>query len=221
MVEIIPAILAKTLNDLEIGLGNLRGVAPLIQIDLVGENVLEGKEVVPFWEDFDFEFDIMLPDPAAYIEQCVALGASRIVVHAASPVAGLGPRDAKNAKTALENMQHLRGGSYAIEVGIALRAHDEPSALDAFSGLYDYVQVMGIDTIGVQGQPPDPHHKEIELLKNLRALYPTLPLQCDGAVAAHPRELVEAGATRLVVGSGIVKAEDPSAALAQLRKAVE
>ncbi len=211
MIEIIPALLPKTLDELEIGLASLRGVAPVVQVDLVGENILAGETAMPLWENFDFEFDIMLPDPAAHTEKCVALGASRIVIHA----------DAKNAKEALEGIQHLRGGSYAVEAGIALRAHDEPSALVPFESLFDYVQVMGIDIIGTQGQPPDPHHKELELLKALRALYPNLPLQCDGAVAAHPREIVDAGATRLVVGSGIIKAENPSQALEQLRKEIE
>lgn len=211
MVEIIPAILPKTLDELETALERLRGIVPVVQIDLVGENILAGVEAMPFWEEFDFEFDIMLKDPESHVEQCVALGASRIVVHA----------EAKNAKRALESMQHLRGGSYAVEVGIALRAHDESSALAPFEGLFDYVQVMGIDTIGVQGQPPDPHGKEIELLKALRALYPTLPLQCDGAVAAHPRELVDAGATRLVIGSAITLADNPSEALERLRKEVQ
>ncbi|OGC87861.1 hypothetical protein A2419_02295 [Candidatus Adlerbacteria bacterium RIFOXYC1_FULL_48_26] len=207
-VQIIPAVLPKNLEELEMALASLRGVAPVIQIDLVGENILANETAMPLWESFDFEFDIMLPDPAAHIEKCVALGASRIVVHA----------DGKNAKEALESMQHLRGGSCAVEAGIALRAHDEPSALAPFEGLFDYVQVMGIDTIGVQGEPPDPHHKELELLKALRVLYPTLPLQCDGAVGAHPREVAEAGATRLVIGSGITKAEDPLEAFERLEK---
>ncbi|MBY0472746.1 hypothetical protein K2Q00_00460 [Patescibacteria group bacterium] len=211
MIEIIPAILPKSVDELEMALVRLRDVAPMVQIDLVGENILADETVMPLWEHFDFEFDIMLPDPEAHIEKCVALGASRIVIHA----------DGESAKEALESMQHLRGGSYAVEAGVALRAHDEPSVLALFEGLYDYVQVMGIDTIGVQGQPPDPHHKELELLKTLRVLYPNLPLQCDGGVAAHPREVAEAGATRLVIGSGITKAEDPARAFEQLQKEIE
>ncbi|MBY0294404.1 hypothetical protein K2Q08_03695 [Patescibacteria group bacterium] len=210
-IQIIPAVLPKSLEELETALAKLRGVAPLVQVDLVGENVLEGEIIMPLWESFDFEFDIMLKDPEAHVEQCVELGASRIVVHA----------EATHAKQALERLQHLRGGSYAVEVGIALRAHDEPDALAPFEGLFDYVQVMGIELIGQQGQPPDPHHGEIKLLKALRALYPSMPLQCDGAVAAHPKEIAEAGATRLVIGSAIVNAEDAAQALEQFQREVK
>lgn len=206
MIEIIPALLPKTIEGFEHGLERLRGVAPLVQVDLVDANIFADEEAMPMWEEFDFEFDIMLPNPAAEVETCVALGASRIVVHA----------DARNARKAAEELQHLRRGDFPVEVGIALRAHDEVSALAPFEGLYDYVQVMGIDTIGSQGNPPDPHHKEISLLKALRAAHPDLILQVDGAVAAHPRELVQAGANRLVVGSAIVRADNPNASYKEI-----
>ena len=101
-------------------------------------------------------------------------------------------------------------------IGVALRAHDEPQALDPFAGLYDYVQIMGIDQEGSQGQPADPHHKDVGLLRALRAAHPELVLQVDGAVAARAQELAVAGANRLVVGSALVRAEDPRAVYKQL-----
>lgn len=206
MIEIIPAILPKNSADLEEGLLRLQGVAPFVQIDLVGTNVLETLEAMPLWQEFNFEFDIMLPDPLHEIERCIDMGASRIVVHAR----------AMTAREAMEQLQHLRGGEYPVAVGIALGAHDSPQTLAPFVGLYDYVQVMGIDHIGAQGQPPDPHGKHIELLHTLRELYPSLPLQVDGAAAANPRALVEAGATSLVIGSAILRAEDPYTAYKQI-----
>ncbi len=203
MIEIIPAVLPKNFTELQDGLEKVVGVAPLVQIDLVGnKNILEGHDEMPLWQEFNFEFDIMLPDPAREVARCIDMGASRIVVHAS----------AKTSREALESMQHLRGGEYPVVLGLALAAHDTPEALVPFQGLYDYVQVMGIDTIGVQGQPPDPHHKELELLRALRELHPNLPLSVDGGVAAHPRELVDAGATTLIVGSAIVLADDPRTA---------
>ncbi len=200
MIEIIPALLPKSYDELEEGLARLRGVAPLVQVDLVGTNILAGKESIPFWDEFDFEADIMLPHPSSEIEAVLISGPSRVVVHA----------NAQDARDALLMLQDTRQGSFPIEVGVALASHDTPEALAPLEGLFDYVQVMGIDHIGVQGEPADPHHKEIELIKALRAAHPTLTIQVDGAAGAHPRELVLAGANRLIVGSRIMSANNPA-----------
>jgi pentose-5-phosphate-3-epimerase len=206
MIEIIPAVLPKNLRELEEALSRLQHVAPLVQVDLVGGNILENEEAMPFWEDFDFEMDIMLPSPSREVRRCIELGASRVVVHAS----------AKDAPEALSQLQETRQGEFRVEVGVALASHDAPEALAPFDGLYDYVQVMGIDHIGKQGEPPDPHRKEIELIKGLRRRHPELVIQVDGAAAAHPEELADAGATRLIVGSAIVAADNPKKELQRL-----
>ncbi len=200
MIEIIPAILPKNIYELEEGLAKLRGVARLVQVDLVGTNVLAGKESIPFWDEFDFEADIMLQKPSSEIEAVLTAGPTRVVVHA----------NAADAHEALLMLQATRKGEFIIEVGVALASHDTIDALSKFEGLYDYVQVMGIDHIGVQGEPADPHHKELELIRALRAAHPTLTIQVDGAAGAHPRELVLAGANRLIVGSRILSANNPA-----------
>jgi pentose-5-phosphate-3-epimerase len=197
MVEIIPAVLPKSFEELEEGLSRLRGVMPFVQIDFVGTNVLADKEAIPFWEEFDFEADVMLPHPSQEIRRMIELGASRIVVHA----------DASDARTALEMLQETRGGDFGIMVGVALGAEDAPETLAPFEGLYDYVQVMGITHVGKQGEPFNP--ASLELIKNLHAKWPELLIQVDGAAATHPRELAEAGASRLIVGSAVMTADNP------------
>jgi pentose-5-phosphate-3-epimerase len=204
MAEIIPAILPKSFEELEAGLQFLKGIAPLVQIDLVGQNVLQDREAPPLWEEFDFEFDIMLPNPAGEVVRCIELGASRIVVHAHSV----------NALEAVQFLQQYRGGAYPVEVGVAIASHGELELLQRFGGLYDYAQVMGIAHIGKQGEPFD--ERALETIKELRAANPTLVIQVDGAAATHPQELAEAGADRLVVGSAIINAADPKETLLSL-----
>lgn len=210
MVDIIPAVLPKSFVELEQILRHLQGVTSRVQVDLVGTNILAGRSAMPLWEVFDFEFDVILPDPHAVVQECVDLGASSIVVHAA----------AASAREAIALLQPMRGGDFPVEVGVALRAHDTPEALQPFDpptgGLYDFVQVMGIDREGRQGEPPDPHGKELELIRALRQKFPGLVIQVDGAVAPHVRELVAAGANRLVVGSALTRAENPKAVYALL-----
>jgi pentose-5-phosphate-3-epimerase len=196
-IDIIPALLVGSKRYLEEGLERLRGVSAWVQVDLVGANYLEGEENFPLWEEFNFEVDLMLPNQLQVAEAMVQLGAARIVVHAAGGEA----REAVNA------LQVYRTGDFAVEVGIALRSTDTPDVLKEFEGLYDYVQVMGIAVEGSQGQPPD--ERAVSLVRALREAYPSMLIQVDGAVAPRVRELVEAGASRLVVGSAIVNADNP------------
>src|SRR3989344_1303189 len=204
MTEIIPAVLPGSWSELEEGLAHLRGVAPLVQVDVTESDLFAGQDAMPLWEEFDFEFDLMVPAPD--IEVCVALGASRIVLHARYSAA-LGE---------VQTLQNKRSGEFPIAVGVALQTHDAVEVLLPFAGLYDYVQVMGIDHEGVQGEPPDPHGADVALVKALRAQYPDLTIQVDGAVAPRVRQLVQAGANRLVVGSAIMHAPDPRATLKAL-----
>ena len=204
-IDIVPALLVGSKKYLIEGLERLRGVSAWVQVDFVGSNYLEGEEHFPLWEEFNFEADLMVgSEPGHAAESMVQLGAARIVIHIAD----------KGALEAVKALQMYRAGDFAVEVGLALRSSDTPDVLKEFEGLWDYVQVMGIATEGSQGQPPD--GRAVALVRSLRAAYPTILIQVDGAVAPRARELVEAGASRLAVGSAIVNADDPSAAYKEL-----
>lgn len=202
-IEIVPALLVRSKEELEEGLRRLRGAAPWVQIDFAGGNYMEGEESFPWWEEFNFEADLMLRDQERAAEALVQLGAARVVVHAHD-----------DAQAALQVLQKYREGEFAIGVGVALHPGDIPEALKEFDGLYDYAQVMGIAREGAQGEPPDA--RAIELIAALRAAYPHLCIQADGAVAPRVEELVAAGANRLVVGSAIARADNPKAAYKEL-----
>lgn len=204
-IDIIPALLVRSKRDLEAGLERVRGSASWVQVDLVARNYLEGEENFPYWEDFNFEADLMVPEQASAAEAMVQLGAARIVVHAAGG----------EALEAMRALQIYRTGDFAVEAGIALRSADSPEALKEFEGLYDYVQVMGIAREGQQGQPADP--RALDLVRALREAYPSLPIQVDGGVnVGHVRALALAGASRLVAGSAVFGGDNPAAALKEL-----
>jgi ribulose-phosphate 3-epimerase len=206
-IEIIPAVLEHSVEDVRAQLERLSATGGVVQIDLVGKNFLSGEEALPLWEEFDFECDVMLANPAVEVGSLVALGCSRIVVHA----------NGSTAHEALTSLQHLRGGTFATEVGVAIGSTDTPLTLQPFEGLYDYVQVMGIEVIGAQGQPFDA--RAIELVRALHEVHPSLPIQVDGGVdASNIRTLVDAGAARLVCGHAIFKEADAAGALEVLRR---
>jgi pentose-5-phosphate-3-epimerase len=208
MVEIIPAVLPKSYEELETGLRHLHGVSKIVQVDLVGENILKGHEAMPLWQEFDFECDIMVPKPGEEVQPCIDIGARRLVIHPDSAA-----KDAAywvSAEAAIQAAQLHRGGDYGVLLGIALANSDSVGALSKYTNLYDFVQVMGIDHIGSQGQPFDP--QALTLISALRAAHPQLSIQVDGGAAEHVKELVQAGANRIVIGSAIMQAADPKAA---------
>lgn len=173
------------------------GVSSVVQIDVV-KDIFAGRESLPMWEECDFEFDIYI-EPGAFVARAVELGAQAVVVHVRHATCG----------EALQVLQEYRGGDFATMVGLALQPTDTPEALAPYAGLYDYVQVMGIDNEGKQGEPFDP--RVVELVRTLRAAHPALMIQVDGAAAGHIEELVHAGAQCIVVGSAIIRADNPKA----------
>lgn len=219
-IEIIPAILPASFKDLQKTLTRLQGVAPRVQVDVVDgvyahaktwpykdsgtfETIVKEERGLPFWESLDYQFDLMIADPAAEIERYVSAGATQVVIHTNSP----------SAEAALQRMVDKRDemGSYPVQVGVAVGVDTQPDVLEPFEAQFDFVQVMGIAREGRQGEPFNIH--ALYLLERLRARYPSLPLQVDGGVTKeNVRQLVLAGATRLVVGSALWKEEDPGEA---------
>ncbi len=219
-VEIIPAILPHSFEDLREHVDLLQGVAPRVQVDVVDGSYTRGKtwpyrergtfeklvseeHGLPSWERVDYQFDLMVEDPAAEILNFVTAGATQLVLHARS----------KTTLAALQMIVDRRDqmGTFAVAAGIALGLHQQPSDLEPFESQFDFVQVMGIDHEGKQGQRFD--HHALFLVERVRARYPYVPIQVDGGVALdHVKPLIAAGATRLVVGSAIFASQDPVAA---------
>ena len=220
-VEIIPAVLPRSFKELEEQLSPLAGVARQVQVDVVDGRYAKGKSWpyrdrasfdrlveqehgLPAWDKLDFQFDLMVEDPAAELSNFISAGATQIILHARS----------HTTEQALQQLVDLRTnemGGYVVRAGVALGAQENPDILLPFESQFDFVQVMGIDREGRQGEPLD--KKAVYLVERLRKRYPHLPLQVDGGVTLENAQLlVAAGADRLVVGSAIVKAPDPVAA---------
>ena len=221
----MPAVLEKSLDAIKVRLTSVLGEATLIQIDVVdgtfapnrtwpfaapeqaGEfaEILSGEENFPLWDSFNFQFDLMVEDIAREEGRWEELPASALIVHASS----------RGARGALEALQAKRGGEYPTELGVALSTSVSADALEEFSGLFDFVQVMGIAKPGFQGEPFDP--RALELIAALRADNRNLTIQVDGGVGReHLSEVLRAGADRVAEGSLIFSAEDPKQALREL-----
>jgi ribulose-phosphate 3-epimerase len=222
-VEVVPAILVRSYDELSAALQRIQGTAPVVQVDVIDGAfapgttwplrdevhfplIASGEEGMPLWESFDFEFDLMLTDPAADIDSYVAAGASRIVLHTRSDT----------TPQALGRLQLPRQSEYPVSVGVALTSAASASDLAEFENQYDYIQIMGIRRLGVQGSQLSPD--VYELIKELRRVYPDKTIQVDGGVRLENcANLISAGANRIVSGSAIFNADDPKQAYEELR----
>jgi ribulose-phosphate 3-epimerase len=220
-IEIIPAVMPRTIEELRDMLSRVNGAAPRIQLDVMDGKFVPnvsfpyevrgrlGKmpEDLPLWEDFDYELDLMVEDPHETIGAFLALGAARVVVHLESCEAPLLLRAIEEAKR------------FDCETGIAL-ANDTPlERLFPLIGSADFIQVMGIARVGFQGEPFDA--RAISRIEELRSKHPELIISVDGAVNFETAAaLADAGANRLVSGSAIFESDDARAAIAELRELV-
>ncbi len=221
MIEIIPAILVDDFDELQDQIELIRLGTKRIQIDICDgqfvhnatwpyrkpdnnfEMLIREDISLPGWEKIDYEFDLMVNKPEEVVDDWVSVGATRIVLHIESK---------GNIKLAVEKLLGR------VEVGIALNI-DTPvqSINDAMiKDQIQFIQLMGIDHIGFQGQEFDA--KVIAKISEVKKAFPDMPISIDGGVSLETaQDLIEAGADRLIVGSAIMGAESPLNALEEFQ----
>lgn len=211
--QIIPAILPKDYFDLEKHLERTKGVTDFVQIDICDglytqsktwpfshtpdiyfEKMLTGEQGMPFWEDIDFELDLMIKDPEEWYEKMLQLGPVRIIFHF------------ETLKNPLEFITKIKEEGL-VEVGIAFS--NETNVLEHLDviEIVDVVQCMGIKKIGFQGQPFD--ERVLEQIKNIREQFPEKRIAVDGSVNEETlSKLSDAGVNNFAVGSAFYKNEN-------------
>ncbi|HEU4677149.1 MAG TPA: hypothetical protein VFS75_00330 [Candidatus Paceibacterota bacterium] len=213
MNHIIPAIIPESFQMLEAALSTVRGFGREAQIDVVDGAFVPARSW-PFTEGdvsdlarlspaFILEADLMVEAPEDAIPGFSRFGVRKMVVHAESV------RD-------WDRIREQRA-KLGFSLGLSI-LNDSPLSLllDRVSHI-DYVQLMGIKTIGVQGEPFD--ERVLERICAVRAQHPDLMISVDGSVneTTLPK-LIEAGADRFVVGSAIFDAPNPAEAYGRLTR---
>lgn len=226
MGVIIPAILTSSRKEVEEQLALVKGLVDTVQIDAVDGRfvspptwpynakddeltaLIEAGTTLPEWGHFRYEMDLMVANPEAEAERWVSLGAQRILVHVEST---------KELAKIIDNLGHRYGHDKGfapdlISFGLAINVDTDSEALEPFADRIDYVQFMGIATIGKQGIPFDP--RVLKKIEAFRKRHPEMTIQVDGGVSLQTApDLLAAGADRLVAGSAIWKAPDIAEAI--------
>lgn len=235
MVEIIPAIMPDSYDDLSEKASLVLGAVPLAQIDIMDGVFVKSKswpyrkageieephflamaqqdETLPHFDEIDYEIDLMISEPEKHIDEWLPLGASRLIFH----IESIKDIELFFAHDIWKPGARDIGGQRVIEVGLAINPQTSLEAILPYMDQIDFVQCMGIAKIGYQGEPFD--ERVLDHLNALRVQYPNLPLSVDGGVNFETAPLLKAaGATRLVSGSVIFGSEDIGGAVEEFKQ---
>jgi len=225
MSEIVPAILEKDFREIKNKLSILRGRTRVVQLDICDgvfvpsqtwpftsggiedadfQKILNEEEGMPYWQDFDFELDLMVSDVVENFDLYAKLGAKRVVLHLSAQ------KDVAKFINFLEGLDmYIRDN---IEIGLAFRPSDDMEVVKKLSHKVDFLQCMGSDRIGIQGELL--HDEALERIKTLKKELPGIVISLDiGINLENVKEVIASGVDRLSIGSGIWKHQNPLRAL--------
>lgn len=215
MIPIVPAIIPTSFDDLLVQFERL-AFTPEIHIDVV-DGVFVPASSWPYnptgdpvqlkshLRQFTTEVDLMVQNPLPAAVDWVTAGADILVFHVET--------------IDLENFKNFAEYTH-ITLAIACHGDTPVETLLQYAQHADAVQLMGIQQIGAQGQPFN--DQVIDVIKQVKTAYPDKPITVDGSVNQTTiKRVVEAGADRVIVGSGITLQSDPFAAYQTLTELIK
>jgi ribulose-phosphate 3-epimerase len=213
MTQVLPAIIPKNKTQLEEEMNRVSTFAKLVQVDIADgtfapvktwpyngqdtdffDDIKKEDAGWPKWEHVDVEVHFMIDKPEEVLLDWIHTGVVSIVAHI----------------EATENFQKIIDTcrEYSVAVGIALKPSTDISRIAPFVEQVDFIQVMGSDNIGHHGVTLE--NIAVEKIKTLHEMFPERIISIDiGVTEETAKELVLAGATKLIVGSAILDADNP------------
>lgn len=203
MIQIIPAILATTEKEYskftdKVNSSSLTGI-DWIHIDYMDNKFVQNKSIGPDIiakckpeSSLKIEAHLMVINPFEWLDQLRSADVSRVISHIE-----VGEREIRSF---IDKAKTLN-----LKVGLAINPETPVSALEPFLDEVDTVLVMGVHP-GFQGQKfiPETLEKIIEL--SSRRSLSHFKIGVDGGISEeNARQVVEAGADYLVIGSNLFK----------------
>lgn len=232
MKDITPAILEKKLDEIKAKLTILRGRVKCVHLDMEDglyvpnqtwpyssggfedpdfQRIMNEEDGLPYWQELDYELDLMVENAVQDFDIYMKLGPKRIIFH-------LG------AQKNLEEFEHFLEGldMYVrenVEIGLAFNPSEDLGVVARLSEKVDFIHVMGSVREGYQGEPFG--DKALQNIKFFKEKLPGLTISVDiGINLDNAKEILDAGADRLAVGSAIWKSGDPIGALENFQNLV-
>lgn len=210
MIEIIPAILAKSSEDFTKTLKLIEPYFSRAHIDIAdgvfvpNETVTGHSELEISETDLLFDVHLMVREPLKHIENWFDYQkADRFIIHVES-------------ESVDETINDLRNNGKGIAV--AINPDTSIKELEPWIGLVDFVQFMTIEP-GFQGR--DFLDPMVNKITNFHRSYPDINIAVDGGINPDTvKKVVGAGATIIVSGSFLLKSGGIEEAIQKLKNVV-
>ena len=207
MIEIVPAILVKNMDELNQRVKEVESCVKRVQIDIMDGIFVPNKTIQPedmknFKTKLMKEVHLMVADNEKYIDDFLKLGFDMIIVHYES---------CKDIPRMIKKVKE-RGKKIAL----AINPPTPLSAIKNYLDDLDMVLIMSVNPgFSGQGFLPDVLLK----IKELRRMRRNLDIEVDGGIKLGTAKLVaESGANIIVSCSGIYSCENKKEAVDLLKK---
>ncbi|MBR3405295.1 MAG: ribulose-phosphate 3-epimerase [Bacteroidales bacterium] len=214
MIQIAPSMLAADFLHLQESVNTVNKYADLFHLDIMDgtfvPNISFGFPVVEAIAQKarkPLDVHLMIVNPGKYVERFAKVGASYISFHYEA---------AKEESAAvLAQIQAL-----GVKAGIVINPDCPVEKIFPLLPQVDFVLIMSVFA-GFGGQKFIP--ESIDRIKAVRAELDRLgrtdvPIEVDGGIGPdNAADVITAGASILVAGSSVFKAQDPAAAIAAMR----
>ena len=213
MPVVVPAILEQTKEGFDDKIFILERIPAVerIQVDFADGKFVPGQTLPAAKLDilnpaFHFEAHLMARRPADFIDYQIA-GFKTLIIHYE---AFASEEEIDNAAAAIIKLHMVPA--------VAVNPETPVSVLRYFGDTIRHFLVMGVHP-GLQGNQFLP--ETIARVAELRRLLPHVTIEVDGGInSGNAHALITAGADLLVVGSAIVKSNDPAAAYADIENSI-
>lgn len=220
----MPTVIPHGLEHLTEQVRLVRGVVPRVQVDVqngtytkhtswpyngVDRDVLQAMrrqdDGLPFWQDIEYEVDLLLERPEDHIDEWVLAGAQCLIVHVESTGA---------LASICDRVRAAR-----VELALAIKPSTDSALLAPYIDQAMFVQCMGNDRLGEQGVPLD--ISVPAKIEDIRMRWPGTVVGVDIGVREDTiGDLVRAGARRFAVGSGVYASGEPTLSVERLEALV-
>ncbi len=215
-IEVVPAIIPKSLLDIHEHVGRVKDLVHKVQIDVMDghfaptkswpftssedreklQEMSQGQELL--FHGLDFEVDMMIDNPQYFMDDWINIGASSLVIH----------NDSTDSLDFIIESARTRG----VSVGVAFKPSYGPRQIEERISNISFIQIMGSDRIGYNGVALD--ERVYDIASELRLKYPHVTIAVDiGVNKETAPKLIEAGVDKLISGSAIFESENISEAI--------